>query len=198
MITDTFQRFVTTIYEMIWACILLTVVDNLEPLQVGLALLPGAVATIMLSPVAGALSDRGQTRGVVTFGLIAVLLGCICSALMAGGSPAGTAAGMALYGAGFACIQTPLITAGSRVVSPKLLSTGNGVLMTMLFLGGAMGTAMGVALVAAMPETMGAWLPMAQVEGGGRFSNTMLLMGVPSVLSLAFIGMLPGRSGAEG
>ena len=94
--------------------------------QVGLALLPGSLLPILLTPLAGRLVDRiGASVPIVT-GILAMLGGTLLLSIT-GGVPLGVAAALfALQAAGIAILGPTIIATVSLVVPPRVLNTAMG------------------------------------------------------------------------
>ncbi len=172
--------------------IFLTRVNGLEPVWVGAVLFPGAVAIAVLSRKAGAIADKFGPRVPVLFGSTCIIIGNLVSAWYAGGSPYGVALGMGLYGVGFAFIQTPLLSATSKVLPDELTGVGMGIFMMIFFIGGAIGVAVSVTAVELQPLDAVSWLGWDNGEGA-RYSNAILVLTGVAVLGAALIPALPDR-----
>jgi MFS transporter, DHA2 family, metal-tetracycline-proton antiporter len=171
--------------------ILLVEVSQISPLQIGAVLFPGALAIAALSHRSGRWADRVGCRPPVLLGLVAISLGILVTALMSGVSVVGVAAGMTLYGIGFAYIQSPLMGATSQLLPSAQTGVGLGMFLMIFFLGGAFGVAFTVTVVAVQGRGAESWLGLG-LGGGAPFSNAILLLLAFSLLGLAFLRRLPG------
>jgi DHA2 family metal-tetracycline-proton antiporter-like MFS transporter len=172
--------------------IFLTKVNGLEPVWVGAALFPGALAIAVLSRVAGRVADANGPRVPAMFGSTCIIVGNLISAWFAGGSVYGVALGMGLYGLGFAFIQTPLLSATSQVLPKELTGVGMGIFMMIFFIGGAIGVALSVTAVELQPADATSWLGWDQ-GAGARYSNAILVLTGLAVAGAALIPGLPGK-----
>ncbi len=182
--------------SVILAPIMLINLNHLEPLQVGLVLLPGAIAITLLSTRAGAWADARGPRRPIALGLVVLALGAFVSALFAGGDPIGLTVGMTLLGAGFALAQSPLVSTVNRVVPRDQAGAGVGMFMMIFFVGGALGVAMSVAAVELQSPQTSALLNL--VTGpGARFANAMLAFVPLCLLALIATWALPPSRAAS-
>lgn len=172
--------------------IFLTKVNGLEPLWVGAVLFPGAMAIAFLSQKAGAMADQLGPRVPVAFGSTCIIIGNVVSAWFAGGTMWGVAAGMLLYGVGFAFIQTPLLSAASQVLPASLTGVGMGIFMMIFFIGGAVGVALSVTTVELQAVDAVSWLGWDN-GAGARYSNAILMLTGLSIVGASLIPMLPTK-----
>lgn len=172
--------------------ILLTEVDHLEPVKVGLVLLPGAIAIAILSRYSGSLADKFGPRMPVLTGTIFIFIGNAVTALSAGSSVTGIAIGMGLYGMGFAMIQTPCVSAVSQIVPKNQVGVSTGMFMLIFFVGGGMGVAISVALVEMQAPDALSWIGLS-AGLGARYSNAMLALSLLALTAFALIPALPSR-----
>lgn len=172
--------------------ILLTEVDHLAPMKVGLVLLPGAISVAVLSRYSGKLADRFGPRVPVALGSGLIIVGNIVTALSAGSSVTGVAVGMGLYGMGFAMIQTPCVSAVSQIVPKSQIGVSTGMFMLIFFVGGGMGVAVSVAVVEMQAVDALSWIGLS-AGLGARYSNAMLLLAVLAISGLALLPALPSR-----
>lgn len=171
---------------------LLVRVDGLEPIWIGVVLLPGALCIALLSRVAGRWSDRVGSRRPVIVGAIGVLGGNLVAAWFAGVGPVGVAAGMLLYGIGFAYIQSPLLNAVSWILPSHRAGAGTGLYMTIFFLGGAFGVSLSMTAVDLQPEQVRSWMGLAHLGEGAAYSNAILCLTVLALVPLAMTRWIPG------
>ena len=173
--------------------LLLTSVNNLTPSQVGLALLPAATTTAVLGAVAGRVKDQIGGRIPVRGGLAVMLVALLCLSSYAGNSVWMVSALMALLGAGFAFVNTPLSAVVSLVVPGQVLASAMSINSMLFFLGGSFGTALVTAMVVARAgDGTGAVNPF-HVGPGANFSDAFLLLSVPLLIAAALSTALPGE-----
>ena len=146
----------------------------------GLLMTPWPVAVMILSPVAGMLSDRFPAGLLGGIGLGVMTLGLAAIALLEPGAAWGDVAWrMALTGAGFALFQTPNNRVLISSVPRERSGQGSGMISTSRLLGQTMGAAV-VALVFSTLQARGVGTAaMAAVATGAG------LTGVATLLSLA-------------
>ena len=172
--------------------ILLIDVDHTSALIVAAVLFPGALCIAVFSQPAGRWADRIGARKPVLLGSLSILAGIVIASVSAGISIWGVGTGMTLYGLGFSLIQTPLTSATSQILPPSQTGVGLGMFLMIFFLGGAVGVAMTVTLVELQGEAT-SWLGLDS-GGGAPFSNAILCLLVLPLISLFFVGRLPGPS----
>ena len=170
--------------------IFLTNVNEMDPIWIGGVLFPGAVAIAVLSRRAGALTDRYGPQRPVAFGTLCIVAGNLVTAYYAGGSPIGVAAGMALYGIGFAFIQSPLVAATSQIVPKRMTGVGLGIYMMVFFVGGAFGTALSVITVELQDKLSPSWLGF-ELGAGAPYSNGILVLTGLAILAVLLVPLLP-------
>ena len=167
--------------------IFLVKVNGLSPLWVGLVLLPGAMVMTAMAPLAGKLADLGHARSLAAVGVVLVMAGCVLTAAFAGGAPLGVAGGMSLFGVGYACIQSPMLTVASRALPESLMGTGNGLFMMCIFLGASFGALAGVTALE--------WVPTTGLFSGvdGIYSNALLALVLLAVPAILLVPMIQGE-----
>ncbi len=142
---------------------------GMEPLTVGLLMLPGGLAMGLLGPVVGRLYDRVGPRPLVipasvVVGVVFFLLGTlgsttpwwfvmVCHVAMS---------------AAFACLFTPMFTISMGSLPPHLYSHGSAIVGTVQQLAGAIGTAVFVTLFSTIT---------ARTASGGATEAESLLTG---------------------
>lgn len=141
-------------------------------LEAGLQLLPLSSAAFFFSPLAGSLADRVDVRWLVGGGFVALAGGALwLSRLTPASGWAFFAAPLALVGAGLALLLAPTATATLRNVPEGRSGLASGISFT----AGELGSALGLALVAAVLQNRlianveravaGAGLPPQVAEG---------------------------------
>jgi DHA2 family lincomycin resistance protein-like MFS transporter len=121
----------------------------LEPIAVGLILLPGGLMMGLLGPVIGRLYDRVGPKPLVVPGALLVSVDMFGLSLVGEATPIPflVAAHVALS-LGLALLFTPLFSAGLGALPPHLYSHGSATVGTLQQLAGAAGTALFVAVLA--------------------------------------------------
>lgn len=171
--------------------LLLATVNGHTPTEVGLALLPNAAIFALLGVLVGRLVDRAGALRPVRIGLIIMILAAIGLSWGAGSSIWTMAAILSLLGLGSSLVNTPLGTAVSLVVPPRLLASGQSMNTMLFFLGGSLGATAATAIVGARVGALDAVNPLHTGAAIG-FSDAFLLSVLPLVIALALSGAIPG------
>ena len=103
--------------------ILLSSSHNLSSLEVGLTMLPGAIATSVFGVLAGRLTDRNGARLPTWTGAPLMLLAVLGLSTYTGSSVWLIAAFTGIMGAGFGLVNTPLAATVSRIVRSEVLAS---------------------------------------------------------------------------
>ena len=149
---------------------------GLEPLQVGLITLPGAMLTGLLGPVVGKLYDRWGPRPLVIPGALVVLTALVLYTQLTTATPWWAVLIMqVVLSLGFAFTFPPLFTVSLGALPRHLYGHGSAVLSTVQQVAGAAGTAAFVTIMATR---------QAQLVDVGLSSGDALLEGA----RLAFMG----------
>ncbi|MFV0451152.1 MAG: MDR family MFS transporter [Propioniciclava sp.] len=127
---------------------------GLEPIQVGLMLLPGGIAMGLLGPVVGRLYDRVGPRTLVSPAAVVVLGAFVFLGTLTEATPWWLiVAGHMTMSVGFAFIFTPLFTVALGSLPRDLYSYGSATLGTVQQIGGATGTAVFVTIFSMMADS---------------------------------------------
>jgi DHA2 family lincomycin resistance protein-like MFS transporter len=163
----------------------------LEPLQVGLMLLPGGLLMGLLAPAVGRLYDKFGPRVLLVPGttVVSAVL-WFFSTVSEDTAPLTLLAAHIVLSAGLALLFTPLFSAGLGSVRRQLYSHGSAVIGTVQQVAGAAGTAMFVTVMsmqAAVLSDEGAATTTA-VAGGVRMAFlTGALISIVAVAAAFFI-----------
>ncbi|MBA2295297.1 MAG: MFS transporter [Actinobacteria bacterium] len=121
-----------------------------SPVQAGAAFLPMTVLIILVAPIAGKVSDRFGSRGLITAGMLLVATQLILFSRL--GPDAGfwnLLPALVLGGVGMALTMTPSTAAATRAVPVAKAGVGSAVLNAFRQVGGSIGIALMGAIMAA-------------------------------------------------
>ena len=190
-----FFSMLANLSALVFVPLLLVEVNGLSLAATGLVLTPGAAVLVILSPMAGRLSDHVGARPVVVAGLVVVGLSALFLSTFAGASRVPIAAGMLGAGAGFAFIQSPANNAAANALPEEEVGTGMGIFAGAFFLGAGTGPALVGAFLAARQEANSGAINPLYVFGAAPFSDAFLAI-VPA-LGIALIAALGMRGSIE-
>ena len=157
----------------------------LDPLVIGLLLLPGGLIMGLLAPLVGRLYDRVGARSLIVPGTI-VMSGALWMLTLVGAntSPWYLLAAHITLSVGLAFLFTPLFTAGLGAVPERFYSHGSAIIGTVQQVAGAAGTALFVALLSVRAASL-------EAEGVGAreatASGVALAFLVGAIISLGAI-----------
>ena len=139
--------------------------------QTGAAFLPMTILIILVAPIAGKMSDRIGSRGLLTAGMILVAVQLLYFSRLDESSTFWTLLpGFLIGGVGMAITMTPSAAAATRSVPVDKAGVGSAVLNASRQVGGSLGIALMGAILAA--EADGVRSPEAFVEG---FQSALLV-----------------------
>jgi DHA2 family lincomycin resistance protein-like MFS transporter len=171
---------------------------HLEPLQVGLMLLPGALLTGLLGPVVGRLYDRVGPRWLMVPGALAVLgsFGLFVQLSPEARWPL-LVGGHVLMSLGLAFLFTPLFTISLGALPPHLYGHGSAVVGTVQQVAGAAGTALFVTVMStiAAGQPAGTSAEAALAAGARAAFTSVGAVWLLAVVGVAFLRR-PADSGA--
>ena len=171
--------------------ILLTTFHKLSLLEVGLTMLPGAIATSAFGVLSGRLVDRKGARLPIWIGSPLMLLAVLGLSTYAGSSVWVIATFASVLGAGFGLVNTPLAATVSRIVRIQMLASAMSINSMLFFLGGSLGTAMLIAVVTSQGGDGGSAFNPVHFGEGADFSNAFLLLSLPVVAVMGLSLALP-------
>ncbi len=123
-------------------------IEGYSPLQAGIRFLPTTLCIIVISPLAGRLSDRIGPRPLMTGGLVLVSVALFWQSWLSVGSGFSfLAPGFVLMGVGMGFIMTPMSTAAMNAVDRTKAGVASGILSMSRMVGGTLGVAVLAALV---------------------------------------------------
>ncbi|MGA4506498.1 MDR family MFS transporter [Propionibacteriaceae bacterium G1746] len=147
--------------------LLLQQVYGLEPLQVGLMMLPGGLLMGVLGPIVGRLYDRVGPRVLVAPASLVILAVFVGFSMLTPSTPWWLVmVGHMLMSASFAFTFTPLFTVALGGLPGRLISHGSAMLGTIQQVAGAAGTALFVTIFAMQTD--------AAASGGAGHAVAML------------------------
>lgn len=170
--------------------LLLARVHGLSPFQVGLTLMPGAVATGLMGLAAGRLVDRIGARVPTLAGSGILILAALGFSTVAGTSHGAVVVLVVALGTGYALINTPLAATISNRVGPDVLASALSLNIMVFFTGGSFGTTAFVVISEARAGAAQAWNPL---YGGASvaFSDAFGLFALPMALVAILAALLP-------
>ena len=174
--------------------ILLATFHKLSPLEVGLTMVPGAIATSVFGVLAGRLTDRNGARLPAWIGFPLMLFAVLGLSTYAGSSVWAMATFAGILGAGFGLVNTPLAATISRIVRSPMLASALGINSMLFFLGGSFGTAMLMAVVTSRGGAGESLLNPLHSGAGAGFSDAFLLLTVPVIVAMTLSLALPSAS----
>jgi EmrB/QacA subfamily drug resistance transporter len=118
----------------------LELVQGYSPTVVGMLIMVHPIASGMIAPLAGSLSDRFGSRGISLIGLVFIVCGALAvSTLQEGMTPLGFAARIVLFGIGMGLFASPNNSAIMGAVPPERLGVASGLLSLSRTLGNTTG-----------------------------------------------------------
>ena len=173
--------------------LLLAAAHGLSIPQIGIVLLPGAIMTGVLGIVGGRMVDSLGTRIPTRIGAVLMLVAVLGLSVYSGGPVWAISASMALLGAGFALVNTPVAAAVSLAVRPQILSSALSINSMLLFIGGSVGATLLSSVAIARAGAPSALNPLHEGPGA-NFSDAFLFFPVLLLAVLALSFTLPKRT----
>lgn len=174
---------------------------GLDPLQVGMMLLPGSLVMGLLGPVIGRLYDRWGTTRLLVPGTLLLSLVLWGFTLLSGETPVWLIiAAHVVMSIGLALMFTPLFTASLSSLPPSLYSHGSAILGSVQQVAGAAGVALFVALMTIQSEALAAAGAERAVAVGGGVQVAFLCAAAISLLPIVFAFFVkkpPAQPGME-
>lgn len=175
---------------------LFSVLHDMSTLDIGLALLPAALATAIVGVIAGRIVDTIGARLPLRLGAILMIIGTLAISSWVGSSLWAVVVLAVVFSAGFALVNTPLATAVSLLVNPEDLASALSLNTMMFFIGGSFGTALFTSIVINTAPGSDALNPF-HVNSGAGFSNAFAVLVIPIVIGLALSVVLPRKQVEE-
>ena len=171
--------------------ILLATFHDLSPLEVGLAMLPGAISASLFGVLAGRLTDRKGPRVPAWIGSPLILLAVLGLSTYSGSSVWVIATFAGILGAESGLMNTSLATTITRLVRGRVLASALSINSMSFFLGGGFGTAALMAVVTSRGE--GGLSSFNPLHSGAApaYSDAFLLLAIPVVVAMVLSVALP-------
>jgi EmrB/QacA subfamily drug resistance transporter len=172
-----------------------------SPLEAGVRFLPSTLVVMVVGPIAGRLSDRLGSRGLLVAGMTIVAASLLWQSFL----EVDTGFGFLLpafvaMGAGIALVMSPMSTAAMNAVDDSKAGVASGVLSMARMVGGTFGVAALGALVAALGRSrLAELLPQVSGErreqlvdalGSGAADGAAAAPPVAAAMREAFVGAL--------
>lgn len=145
-------------------------------LQSGMVMLPGAILTGAMSPVAGKLFDKYGMKGLANVGFTLILTGMLLfSNVGYNTSLIYLASAFAINMLGISLLMMPLMTSGINALSFQLIAHGTAMQNTVRMVGGSVGTAL---IVSTMSNFSGTAEASVQgMQAGFMLGTAMAILG---------------------
>ena len=192
LITLTFLIAAVNLATLIGFPLMLAAHNGLDTLQIGLVMLPGAIATAVCGLLAGRLVDRVGPRLPTRLGGGIMLGTMIAFSLLSGGSVATMAILAGLLGGSFALLNTPIAAIVSVMVRPAIMASALSINTMMFFIGGSMGAALFSSIVTTNAGALSAWSPF-YTGSAINYSDAFTLLAAVMVLALMLVVPLPSK-----
>ncbi|MAG35158.1 MAG: hypothetical protein CL878_02770 [Dehalococcoidia bacterium] len=174
--------------------ILLATLHSLSPLEVGLTMLPGAIASSLFGVLAGRLTDRAGPRLPAWMGSPLILLAVLGLSTSSGSSVWVVATFAGILGAGSGLMNTPVAATIPRIVGSRVLASALSINSMAFFLGGGFGTAALMAVVTSRGQGGLSSVNPLHSGAGTAYSDAFLLLAVPVLVAMALSLALPGAA----
>lgn len=163
---------------------------HLQPMETGLALLPGGLAMGLLGPVVGRLFDKVGPLPLTVTGSVMLVLTLWQFSMLSASSPLWWVVVLyAVLSLGLALLFTPAFTTGLNPLPPHLYSHGSAIMSTLQQVAGAAGTALLVSIFAVVSAASGF------VAGMQAAFLTATLIAVVAVVLSAMMRKTEGAAG---
>ena len=180
--------FMAMLGSMILLQLYLQNLRGMSPLATGLLVAPGGLAMGVLGPRVGRIYDARGSRVLVVPGALGLLAAMTAFAFISATTPVWLilVAHVALM-VSLAALFTPLFTMGLGVLSPRLYSHGSSLLGTVQQVGGAMGTALVVMILASRSDSL---LAHGATQGAATIGGLHWAFGVSAVLCVVVVALV--------
>jgi EmrB/QacA subfamily drug resistance transporter len=175
-------------------------INGLSAGEIGLAMLPSALAVAALSRVAGRLADRLDPFLLITTGLATGLATLLVLAAFGIGWPAVAFAAVSTFlGIGQALMNAPLTTTLTRSMPRHAFGAGLGVYNMLFFVGGGFGAAFSTAVIDLRRDSATALLPLyTGSDPFSEFSDALLPSAAVFLIALVVVELARRANRAPG
>lgn len=163
--------------------LMLSDLNDLGVMKIGLTLFPPATAAALAGPVGGRLIDRKGSSSVVMLGILFTMTGYLLLSTFAGEEPVLIALLLIVPYIGFSFIQSSLPHRAAASLPEDLTGVGMGTYNLIFFLSGAF-TAAFIGRVLDRPPAAVCLNPLATCPGGRPYSNLFLGLAVAAGAAL--------------
>lgn len=170
---------------------------HMDPLAIGLLLLPGGLLMGVMGPIVGRLYDKVGTRPLLVPGtmIVAAVLWTLALIVSAETSPYTVLAAHIALSLGLSLLFTPLFTASLGSVRPKLYSHASAIVGTVQQVAGAAGTALFVTVMATVTAGLASRGGAADAALAGGVRAAFLIGAI--IFSVSIIAALFVRKPAD-
>jgi len=175
---------------------LFNTVHHMSTLDIGIALIPAALATALVGVLAGRIVDSTGAAMPVRVGAVLMIAATVGLSSWAGTSRWTIAIIATVFAAGFALVNTPLAAVVSLLVEPKDLASALSLNTMMFFIGGSFGATLFSSIVIATGPEADALNPLHSGRGA-QFSNAFVVLLVPIAIGLALTRVLARRDPSD-
>jgi MFS transporter, DHA2 family, metal-tetracycline-proton antiporter len=180
----------TAMGSMVTLPLLLDEVQGVRVGQIGLVMLPSAIASAVLGPIGGRLADRYGSVVPLRMGLASLVFGALMmSSFGTSGSSIMVAILSISFGMGMGLAGAPLLNSVSLVLPSSQSGTGVGLIHMVFLMGGSFGVAVKTAIIDARIDATNAFNPLHSGAGAG-FSDAFLVVLCASAVSLFIVSRL--------
>ncbi|WP_226666505.1 MFS transporter [Metabacillus litoralis] len=134
-----FTAFICHFAALFLMPIILTIVFEKDPAEVGMIIFPGAILSAIAAQLIGRLIDRFGNKPLIIFGQLFLLIATILFALFATVSPYSILFTYMFMSIGFSALTSSVANEVSRILPKEDIGTGMGMAQLIQFFGGAFG-----------------------------------------------------------
>lgn len=134
-----FTAFITNFSTLFLLPIILTVIFNKDPAEVGIIIFPGAISGALAAQFIGRLIDRFGNAPLIIFGQLFLTIGTIMFAFLSTISPFFILTTYIFISIGFSTLNSSISNEVTRILPIVEMGTGLGMTQLVQFIGGAFG-----------------------------------------------------------